>query len=58
MTADERQTLKDNLDSARLAVKWVVEHAHRAHPYDAPYAVVALEHIEEAIGILREAESK
>jgi hypothetical protein len=58
MTADERYALKENIESARLAVKWVVDHAHRAHPYDAPYSLVALEHIEEALGILREADSR
>ena len=52
MTTDEVQELRDNLDSARLAVKWVVDHEHRAHEYDRPYAVMALDHIEAALGLI------
>jgi hypothetical protein len=58
LNADEKQMLTDNLESARLAVKWVVDHEQRAHEYDRPYAVLALDHIEEAQRILRESESR
>lgn len=52
----ETREVIDNLDSARLAVKWVVDHEHRAHEYDRPYTVSALEHIETALQLLRPAD--
>jgi hypothetical protein len=54
MTADELAELEEHLESARLAAKWLVNHAHRANEYDRPYAVLALEHIQDAIKTIRD----
>jgi hypothetical protein len=39
MTAAERAEMEEHLESARLAAKWVVDHAERAHEYDRGYAM-------------------
>jgi hypothetical protein len=57
MNADDMVELEEHLKSACLAAKWVVEHAERAHEYDRPYADLALQHIEDALELLREYES-
>lgn len=41
------------VDEARLATKWVVDHEHRAHEYDRPYAKLALEELTAARDELR-----
>jgi hypothetical protein len=52
-----RDALCHLLDSARLAIGWVVRHAHRnseeSRVYDLPYAQHALEELEKALAILR-----
>jgi hypothetical protein len=57
MNADDMVELDEHLKSARLAAKWVVDHAERAHEYDRAYAALALQHIEDALELLLEYES-
>lgn len=45
--------LAEHIEGARLATKWVVDHADRANEYDRPYAVMALEHLTKARALLR-----
>jgi hypothetical protein len=42
MTQDGLYRLDELIDSGRLAAKWVVDHADRAHEYDRGYASEAL----------------
>jgi len=50
---DDTNKMLGHIDEARLAVKWVVDHEHRAHSFDKPYAKLALEHLIEALRIAR-----
>jgi hypothetical protein len=49
----DKNKMLEHIDEARLAVKWVVDHEHRAHSFDKPYAKLALEHLIEALRIAR-----
>jgi predicted HAD superfamily Cof-like phosphohydrolase len=46
--SDSLRALSDDLEDARRALQWVVDHSDRAHEYDRPYADVALAHLNAA----------
>lgn len=42
--------LRNRASEIRLAVKWLVDHADRAHEYDRPYAEHALDLLNKLLG--------
>lgn len=46
--SDSLRALSDDIEDARRALQWVVDHSDRAHEYDRPYADLALAHLNAA----------